>query len=167
MPVVERTRFMVGPADGDAIYDGPIGTTIKVAGSATGGVLSICEMPIAAGYMVPPHTHRDFDEWSVVLEGRVGARVGDDEFIAVAGSYILKPRGIQHTFWNPGPEPARIIELITPAGFEEFFRRVTKLANADELTDELMESMAAEYGTTVSMDWVDDLVDRYGLTVTV
>jgi len=124
-------------------------------------------MPIAAGYMVPPHTHRDFDEWSVVLDGRVGARVGDDEFIAVAGSYILKPRGIQHTFWNPGPEPARIIELITPAGFEQFFRRVTELANADELTDDLMESMAAEYGTTVSMDWVDDLADRYGLTVTV
>lgn len=167
MTVVERTRFMVGSEDGDNIYDGPIGTTIKVPGSATGGVLSICEMPIAAGYMVPPHTHHDFDEWSIVLEGRVGARVGDDEFTAGPGAYILKPRRIQHTFWNAGPEPARIIELITPAGFEEFFRRVAELTASGDLTDELMESMAAEYGTTVSMDWVDDLAARYGLEVTI
>lgn len=167
MTVVERTRFLVSATDGDAIYDGPIGTTIKVPGAATGGVLSICEMPIAAGYMVPPHTHHDFDEWSYVLEGNVGARVGDDEFTAGPGAWILKPRRIQHTFWNAGPASAKIIELLTPAGFEEFFRRTAELVASGELTDELLESMGAEYGTTVSMDWVDDLAARYGLEVTV
>jgi glyoxylate utilization-related uncharacterized protein len=117
--------------------------------------------------MVPPHTHENFDEWSIVLDGEVGARVGDDEFTARPGSYILKPRGIQHTFWNAGPAPAKIIELITPAGFEEFFRQVAALVDAQDLTDERLEALGAEYGTTVSMDWVEDLSSRYGLEVTV
>ena len=162
-----QSRFLVQRDGGDTVYEGPIGTTVMVAASASGGALSICEMPIAAGYMVPPHTHQDFDEWSIVVEGQVGARVGDDEFTAGPGSYILKPRGIQHTFWNAGPEPAKIIELITPAGFEEFFRQVGILVESGDLTDERLESMAAEYGTTVSMDWVEDLTSRYGLEVTV
>lgn len=167
MPVVEQTRFLVPSGIGDTIWDGPIGTCVKVSTEATGGALSICEMPVAAGYMVPPHTHHDTDEWSYVLEGRVGARVGDDEFTAEPGSWILKPRGLMHTFWNVGPESARIIELLTPGRFEHFFRRMSALAARDELTDDVMGELATEYGTTVSMDWVEDLAGRYGLEVTI
>lgn len=167
MPVVERTRFLIPPDHGETIWAGPIGTTVKVSTESTGGVLSVCEMPVTAGYMVPPHTHHDTDEWSYVLEGRIGARIEDDEFTAEPGSWILKPRGLMHTFWNAGPEPARIIELLTPGRFEHFFRQATALAARDELTDEIMGGLADEYGTTVSMDWVDDLAARYGLEVTI
>ena len=167
MPVSETTRFLVTPAGGEVIWDGPIGTTVKVPAEATGGLLSICEMPVAAGYMVPPHTHHDTDEWSYVLEGTIGARIGDDEFSAEPGSWILKPRGLMHTFWNAGPAPARIIELLTPGLFEQFFRRMTALASKGELTDEGMGELAVEFGTTVSMDWVEDLMARYGLEVAI
>ena len=167
MAVVERTRFLVAPGGGDQIWDGPIGTTVRVPMESTGGLLSICEMPVAPGYMVPPHTHRDTDEWSYVLTGRIGARIGDDEFTASPGAWILKPRGIMHTFWNAGPEDARIIELLTPGTFEHFFRQMTALASQGELTDEGMGALAEEYGTTVSMDWVEDLASRYGLQVTI
>jgi mannose-6-phosphate isomerase-like protein (cupin superfamily) len=167
MPVVESTRFTVPVTGGEVIWDGPIGTTVVIPAAATGGLLSVCEMPMAPGYMVPPHTHHATDEWSYVLEGRVGARVGDDEFTAEPGSWILKPRGIMHTFWNAGPEPARIIELLTPGRFEEFFRRSTELATSGDLTDELLEALAAEYETTVSMEWVGDLAARYGLEITI
>jgi mannose-6-phosphate isomerase-like protein (cupin superfamily) len=167
MAVIERPRFLIEVGGGDAIWDGPIGTVIKVPESSTGGLLSVCEMPIAPGYMVPPHTHADTDEWSYVLEGRVGARIADDEFTTGPGSWILKPRGLMHTFWNAGPEPARIIELMTPGRFESFFRRMTDLARRDELTDEVMEALAAEFKTTVSLEWVDELAGRYGLEVTI
>ncbi len=167
MTVVGRSRFVVEPDAGDVIWGGPIGTVVKIPSAMTGGGLSVCEMPIAPGFMVPPHVHADTDEWSYVLEGQVGARVGDDEGTAGPGSWILKPRGVMHTFWNAGPEPARIIELLTPGRFEEFFRRMTDLAHRDELTDELMGSLAEEYGTTVSMDWVEDIVTRYGVEVTI
>jgi mannose-6-phosphate isomerase-like protein (cupin superfamily) len=165
--VVNESRFVIPPGGGEVIWDGPIGTTVVIPSDATGGLLSVCEMPVAPGYMVPPHTHHDTDEWSYVLEGHVGARIGDDEFSAAPGSWILKPRGLMHTFWNAGPEPARIIELLTPGRFEGFFRRSTELAMRDELTDEVMEELGLEYGTTVSMDWVEDLATRYGLEVTI
>lgn len=138
---------------------------MKVPADATGGAVSITEMAVSPGFMVPPHTHRDTDEWSYVLTGRIGARVGDDEFTAPSGSWILKPRGLMHTFWNAGPDPARIIELLTPGRFERFFRQMADLASRDELT-ERMDSLATEYGTEVSMDWVEDLTTRYGLEVT-
>lgn len=167
MAIVEQTQYLVAPGGGDHVWDGPIGTTVVIPEAATGGLLSVCEMPVAPGFMVPPHTHHDTDEWSYVLEGRVGARIADDEFTAETGSWILKPRGLMHTFWNAGPEPARIIELLTPGRFEGFFRRSTELAKRDELTDEVMEELGLEYGTTVSMDWVEDLSTRYGLEVTI
>ena len=83
--------------------------------------MAIVEHPVAPRALVPPHVHQDHDEWSYILEGRIGARIGDDEFIAEAGSYILKPRRIPHVFWNPDDDPARILEIITPSGLEEMF----------------------------------------------
>ena len=165
MPVVERTRFLVPAGEGELIWDGPIDTTVKVPATATGDALSITEFAVAPGFMVPPHTHADTDEWSYVLFGRIGARIGDDEFTAEPGSWILKPRGVMHTFWNAGPEPARIIELLTPGRFERFFRTMADLAAREELSDERLETLAGEYGTTISMDWVADLTSRYGLEV--
>lgn len=166
MPVVERSRFLVPKAEGERIWDGPIDTTVKVPATSTGDALSITEMAVSPGFMVPPHTHADTDEWSYVLLGRVGARVGDDEFTADRGSWILKPRGVMHTFWNAGPEPARIIELLTPGRFERFFREMAALALSDDMSDDRLDALATDYGTTMSMDWVPDLAARYGLEVT-
>jgi mannose-6-phosphate isomerase-like protein (cupin superfamily) len=164
--MASSTRYLVAPGEGEEIWDGPIGTSVIVPAAATGGLLSVCEMPVAPGYMVPPHLHRDEDEFSYVIAGRIGARIGDDEFTAEPGSWIVKPRGIWHTFWNAGPEPARIIELVLPGRFEEFFRRSSDLARGGECSDEVMEALGREYGAEVSMDWVEDLTSRYRLEVT-
>ncbi len=166
MPVVERTRYLVEPSSGERIWDGPIDTTVKVSTESTAGTLSITEMAVTPGFMVPPHVHRETDEWSYVLTGRIGARVGEDEFTAGPGSWILKPRGLMHTFWNAGPEPARIIELLTPGHFEHMFRQMAALAARDELSDERMEALATDFGTSVDMSWVPELAERYRLEVT-
>lgn len=167
MSVAERTKFLVAPGQGELIWDGPIDTTVMVPSEASLGALSITEMAVAPGYMVPPHVHRDTDEWSYVLFGTIGARVGDDEFSATAGSWILKPRGVMHTFWNAGPDPARIIELLTPGAFEHMFRRLSDLAARDQMTDDRLDALAEEFGTTIDMTWVPDLAARHGLEVTV
>ena len=161
------SMFLVPSGAGEEVWDGPIGTRVLVPAAATGGTISICEMPVAPGFMVPPHRHRDEDEYSYVVSGQIGARIGDEELTAGPGSWIVKPRGLWHTFWNAGPGDARIIELVVPGRFEGFFRRSSDLARRGELSDEVMEALGQEYGVDVSMDWVEDLARRHGLEVTI
>jgi mannose-6-phosphate isomerase-like protein (cupin superfamily) len=66
------------------------------------------------------------DLWLYVLEGEMHARVGDEVVKATPGSWVLKPRRIRHTMWNAGPEPARIIELYMPGGFELSSSRISE-----------------------------------------
>ena len=93
----------------------------KIGGEDTGGALSIVEHPFEVGALVPPHTHALEDEYSIVLEGEIGFRSNDQEVVLGAGGYIVKPRGEVHAMWNAGSTRARMIEVITPAGFERFF----------------------------------------------
>jgi quercetin dioxygenase-like cupin family protein len=159
------SRYLVAPAGGRVVMQGPLGVITKIPGTATNRVISIVEHPVAPRLLVPPHVHQDHDEWSYILEGRIGARVGDDEFTAGAGSYILKPRRIPHVFWNPDDRPARILEVITPSGLEEMFEQFGELGARGELTPQTMGETAARYGSTMFMDWVPDLIARYGLTL--
>ena len=157
------SSYLVEPSGGRVVMEGPLGVVTKVPGTATNRVMSIVEHPVAGRLLVPPHVHQDHDEWSYILEGRIGARIGDDEFVAEAGSYILKPRRIPHAFWNPEDHPARILEIITPSGLEDMFATFGELGARGELTPQTMAETAARYGSTISMDWVPDLIARYGL----
>ena len=70
------------------------------------------------------HRHSREDEYTFVLEGRVGALLGEEEVYADPGNLIFKPRAQWHTFWNAGEVPARMLETISPAGFENAFREI-------------------------------------------
>lgn len=110
--------------------------------------------------------HSREDEFSYVLQGHVGARVGDQEATAGPGSYILKPRGILHTFWNAGPEPARILEILSPAGFERFFAEMGTVAETAADPAEFVQRRAElgeKYGLEFSEEWVAELTGRYRL----
>jgi hypothetical protein len=82
----------------------------KVSGVDTGGAFAVVEHPIEPGRLVPPHVHLHEDEYSYVLEGTIGARLGDHEVVAGPGSYLFKPRGLMHTFWNAGPASSTAVE---------------------------------------------------------
>ncbi len=60
------------------------------------------------------HLHRSDDEAWIVLEGRLGFRVGDEEREVPAGESILVTRGSPHSYWNPSSEPARYLLVMTP-----------------------------------------------------
>ncbi len=158
-----RRRFLVEPEEGRVLQQAAVGVVAKIWGEQTGGLLSIVEHPVEPGVLVPPHVHADFDEWSYIVKGAIGVRIGDEEFQAPAGSYVLKPRAIPHTFWNAGPGPGRLVELITPAGFEHFFGRLGAMFRDGSFTGERLDQLGAEYGTTYSMEWVEELEERYGI----
>jgi quercetin dioxygenase-like cupin family protein len=156
---------VVQPGVGQVGELGSIGVVFKLWGRDTGGQVSIVEHPFPVGALVPAHLHTREDEFSIVTEGEIGFRSGDREIVLGAGGYITKPRGEVHTMWNAGKSPARMIEVITPAGFENFFREVAELVAAGPPAPERMMTLADRYGLEFHQpDWMADLVDRYGLT---
>jgi hypothetical protein len=101
-----------------------------------------------------------------VLEGRICVRIGGAEYLAGPGTYVYKPRNVPHTFWNPGPERARLLEIIWPAGFEQFFAALGELAGTcpPEQFPQRRADLAREYDHHfVHPEWADDLKSRYGL----
>jgi quercetin dioxygenase-like cupin family protein len=141
-----------------------IGVAFKIDGEDTGGALSIVEHPFAVGALVPPHVHTLEDEISIVLEGDIGFRSEDQEVVLGPGGYIIKPRGEIHAMWNAGAVPARMIEVISPAGFERFFRDLVALTDVGRPEPEQVASIGERYGLPFAQpDWLPDVVTRYGL----
>src|SRR5262245_45735916 len=157
---------IVRPGEGRADNVGPHGVVFKLWGEDTGGAVAIVEHPFPVGALVPPHLHTREDEYSIVTEGEIGFRSGDREVVLGAGGYITKPRGEMHTMWNAGPTPARMIEVISPAGSEHFFRELAELVAAGPPpTSETVRNLAAQYGLQLGRpDWLPDLIERYRLT---
>jgi quercetin dioxygenase-like cupin family protein len=158
-----RRRPPGGGAEG---FLGSIGVVFKLWGEDTDGSISIVEHPFPVGALVPPHLHTREDEYSIVTEGEIGFRSGDREVVLGPGGYITKPRGELHAMWNAGAVPARMIEVISPAGFEHFFREVSELlADGQPPDPDAMPALAARYGLQMGRPaWLPDLVERYGLT---
>lgn len=161
------SQFMLTPQERKSVWLGGLGVDFKLAGEQTAGLFSIVEHPIDPGIMMRPHTHTREDEFSYVLEGEVGARIGDQVLQATPGCYIIKPRGILHTFWNAGPQPARLLEIISPAGFEKYFAELAELFQADGPPDlEKRTQLANRYGLTFDLTWVPELTAKYNLKLT-
>lgn len=164
---VLATRLkVVQPGEGRAGGLAPgVGVVFKIDGADTGGVISIVEHPFAVGALVPPHVHTLEDEVSIVLEGEIGFRSEEREVVLGPGGYIVKPRGEVHAMWNAGSAPARMIEVISPAGFEEFFREMTDLTAAGRPDPADVAALAQRYQLPFAQpDWLPDVVARYGLT---
>lgn len=165
-----QQSLIVGPGEGAKADLGGLGVDFKIGGETTRGQLSIVEHPMEPGRLVPPHVHHDEDELSYVLEGTFGVRIGDVISEAGPGCYVFKPRGVAHTFWNAGPAPARLIEIITPAGFELFFEAVGQLsakvatgAISPEEFDSKRTELASKYHVDFVPEWADELKARFKL----
>jgi len=134
-----------------------------VWGDEVGGGFSLVEHPMPPRALAAPlHRHAREDEYSYVLEGRMGALLGDDELIAGPGDLVFKPRGQWHTFWNAGDEPARILEIISPAGFEKYFDELIELPSPP--TPDVIAEIATRYELELDFASVPRLVAEYGLT---
>jgi quercetin dioxygenase-like cupin family protein len=156
---------VVQPGAGPAGNLGSIGVEFKLWGHDTGGVLSVVEHPFPVGALVPPHLHTREDEYSIVTRGEIGFRSGDREVVLGAGGYITKPRGEMHAMWNAGSIPAKMIEIISPAGFENFFRELSELIASGAPQEGQIPDLAERYGLQFGRpDWLPGLISRFGLT---
>ena len=157
-------EFVVAHGEGKRVHLGGVGVVFKVSGKDTNGAFSIVEHPLKPRTLARPHLHEGTDEFSFVVKGRVGVRIGDRIFDATPGCYVLKPRGIPHTFWNPGDSPARLVEVISPAGFEQFFDEASKLFLQGPPEVQKVAEVAKRYQTILGWEeWVPELTAKYKL----
>jgi mannose-6-phosphate isomerase-like protein (cupin superfamily) len=144
------------------LIDGPFGARLLIQASD----FSIVEHPIAARTLAgPSHVHQHEDEYSYVLEGEVGFEVGDEVFTAGADQLVAKQRGIRHAFWNPADRPARILEVISPAGFERYFEELAQLIPPIRPERDLagLAELQARYGVEMDFSSIERLSREHGL----
>ena len=150
---------ILGPEDGESIDFGGLGVRFMTTGEG----FSLVEHPIAPRTLAAPmHVHEHEDEYSYVLEGEVGVQVGDEVRYAKAGALVFKPRRIWHAFWNRADEPARLLEIISPAGFERYFAELDGLRRA-EPDRKRIAALQARFGLTMDMASAATIAEREGL----
>jgi mannose-6-phosphate isomerase-like protein (cupin superfamily) len=115
-PIIERAE----QANTHHVLGGSL--AVRLDQGQTAGSLGLVEQTLPAGYPGPAmHVHPEFDETFYVIRGEIALRIGEEASVAGAGAVVFVPRETRHTFANPGPEPARILVLLTPGGFEAYF----------------------------------------------
>src|SRR6202050_833057 len=96
----------------------------RVSAGLLGGTTSIHEGLLAPGELIPPHAHANEDQCIYVVSGTVHLEIGGEFIQAPAGTYVVKPRGVPHGFWNPGSTPALVLEITRPGGFEPYYHEI-------------------------------------------
>ena len=123
------------------------------------------EHPLAPRALAAPlHRHTREDEYSFILAGRVGARLGDRVVVGEPGDLIVKPRNEWHTFWNAGDAEARVLEIISPAGFERYFEELVALFGGGRPPQEALAEIRGRYGLETDPSSVPALIEEHGVT---
>ena len=111
------------PGEGERIAAGASTAVMKATAETTGGAFSMSEATFPAGINgPPPHAHRYTTDTFYVLEGTLRVTVGGREIDAPAGSYVLVPPGVVHTFANASESRVRFLNINSPGGWENYLR---------------------------------------------
>jgi quercetin dioxygenase-like cupin family protein len=155
---------LLGPDQGEVVHLLALGVRFLIDGERTGGAFSLVEHPLPPRALgAPLHTHHREDEYSYVLQGRFGVQLGDEVLEAGPGDLLFKPRGVAHAFWNAGDAPARLLELISPAGFEHYFREMASLLAAPERDQAAIGEVVARYQLDIDFATVPTLAEQHHL----
>lgn len=161
--------YLVTPSERMTLLRGPLGAVLMLGANQTEtvGRLSLLEHPLAPRALGSPiHTHRDEDEYSVVMEGVVGAQIGEQVIKAGPGAVLVKPCSVPHAFWNPSDQPARLLEIISPAGFEQYFAGLADILSSPGSPDPgQLAALAGRYGLDLDLASIPRLAATHGLKV--
>lgn len=159
-----RGPRVLASTDGDVVGDpGGVRDRFMIDGDDADGRFALVQHLFAPKALAAPmHRHHREDEYTFVLTGRIGAILGEDEVVGEPGDLIFKPRNQWHTFWNAGDEPATVLELISPAGLEKFFRALGDFTEPP--SPEALAELASPYQCDADMERTRSIIERHGLT---
>jgi quercetin dioxygenase-like cupin family protein len=160
---MQAQQLKIDAGSGEHVrFGNALGTRRMLGGADTGGTFGLVRHDLPAHQLGSPiHTHEHEDEYSHVLSGRLTAQVGDDIVEAGPGDTVVKPRGIPHAFWNAGDEPVEFLELISPAGFEDYFFELAGPFNSGDEAG--MGEVVGRYSLDLRMETVPALLEQHGL----
>jgi quercetin dioxygenase-like cupin family protein len=148
----------------ESVSIGGVEVIFRISGEDTDGAYELLEFRLQPGRLIPPHAHSREQEVSYVLEGEIGVRIGPDELTATQGSIVVKRPQVMHAWWNAGAAPARVLETISPAGLESYFRELADIhASRGFRHPRLVADLQDRYGIRANVDWIAALKDRHGL----
>ena len=154
---------VIGLEEGAVLDFAAVRGRLKIDGAVSGQRFVAAHFP-----SIPPHTlaaplhrHHREDEYTCVLAGRLSLQLGDQVVGADAGSWIIKPRGQWHTFWNAEDTPCATIEIVSPAGFQNYFKELAALGPGFDHLAELNE----KYGIDMDFESIAVLCERFQLSL--
>ena len=152
------------PEQAESVSIGGVEVTFRLSGRETNDAYAVLEFCLEPGRLIPPHAHRREHELSYVLEGEIGVRIEDEEITARQGCCVVKRPQVTHAWWNATASPARVLEVISPAGFECYFRELADIHASRGLREpRLVADLQDRYGLSASMDWIPLLKATHGL----
>ena len=158
-------KHLLRAGEGEFVSFAGIGARFLVEGALSGGAFSVLEHPIEPKTLAAPmHTHTREDEYSFVLEGEIGVQLADEVMTVRAGELLYKPRGVPHAFWNATDRLARVLEIISPAGFERYFADMAEIMNRPGPPDfAALAAVRERYALESDVESMAALIERYGL----
>ena len=158
------TPRIVGPNDGPLAKLGGTNARFLIENDDAAKRFALVEHPMHPRALAAPmHRHHREDEYSFVLEGSIAAMLGDSVVVGNPGDLIFKPREQWHTFWNAGDAPARILEIISPAGFENYFHELGAELLKGPPDPQRLAALCVRYELDMDMGSVPGLVQRFGV----
>ena len=138
--------FLLAGDDGERLRFSDAEFLLRASAETTGGAFSIIEE--IAPLDTPLHVHEHEDELFVVVEGEHIFRVGDEEHRAGPGAVVFAPRDVPHAHRRLVPRTGRFLTMVSPAGFEGFFRELDAAQRDGTIGPEAYARASRRYGIT-------------------
>ena len=138
--------FLVAGDAGERLRFSDAEFLLKATAETTGGAFSIIEE--IAPLDTPLHVHEHEDELFYVVDGEHIFRVGDEEHRAGPGAVVFAPRDVPHAHRRLLPRTGRFLTMVSPAGFEGFFRELDAAQRDGSLGPPAYARVSEKYGVT-------------------
>jgi quercetin dioxygenase-like cupin family protein len=162
-PLTMKGRSVHIPhGDMESVFVDALGIRYLLTSDDTDGHMTVLEIPCRPSSVVAPiHTHTLEDEYQIILEGEVGFELGGEVIQAKAGDMIVQPREIPMAIWNPTDQPARLLVMFCPGGYDRYLKEVTPHVVSGNL--QAMPPLWKQYGLTTDPSSIPRLVREHGL----
>jgi quercetin dioxygenase-like cupin family protein len=141
-----RKPFVLRAGEGEILEYPSSDLRMLLTQLQTNGEYSLFSGSAASGDGPPPHFHLNDDEVFFIEEGELAFRAGDEQMLAGAGDIVWAPRGTHHQFRCVSSTAARLMIMVLPSNFENYFRETARIFAEGKVSPETIKEISTRYG---------------------